>query len=180
MVMATPFITTVVISSITPNKFVIRIGKIMPKGLRKKRSTPKGSIFVALSFISFLTLLTGMGLLLVKSPDKKAELYASLISQYQTKLETELLSFDLQEQLQQQTYALSLQALKANPKNAQSWKVLAQQLAQMNQIDKAMKARDIAITLGAQHVPPVMAMRSLMPERNLALSDTLVSATIQR
>lgn len=157
----------------------------MPTASFKKRSKRrnivfKAVIFVSLSTISLLTLLMGTGLFLIKSPTQKAELYAAMVDQYQTQLQTTFMQPSVEVYLKEQSLDLAVKAVQVNPEKAESWKILAQQFAQTDQIDQAMKARDVAILLGLQDISPVTTMQTLMPERNLALSKVLVSNTIKR
>lgn len=152
----------------------------MSQRQRNRRQAHKGFVFFAFSALNICCLFLGMALCLLKSPQDKAEIYMAMAQQYQDKAETEVLQPAAQTYLLQQSHNLVRQALEHNQYDATLWGNLSVILAKMDQIDLAMKARDIAGDLGARDLPAIMAMRTLLPARDLALSDTLDMQTTTR
>lgn len=145
-----------------------------------RRKVRKAVVFMALSILSLFSLSLGMGLLLTKAPESKAQLYMALADDYSQKAQTELLQPEAQAYLLDQSFALAEKALQKSLYNPDLWKQYALILAQRNDIDQAMQAREIALSLGVKEFPTITAMRTLLPEKNFALSDPLLSKTIMR
>ncbi|HPF77834.1 MAG TPA: hypothetical protein PLF01_00960 [Alphaproteobacteria bacterium] len=152
----------------------------MSQRQRNRRQAHKGFVFFAFAALNIFCLVLGMALCLLKSPQDKAEIYMAMAQQYQDKAETEVLQPSAQTYLLKQSHNLVRQALGHNKYDASLWGNLSVILAKLDQIDLAMKARDIAVDLGAQELPAMMAMRTLLPARDLALSDTLDMQTTTR
>lgn len=138
---------------------------------KRNRAGHKGFTLVALSTVSLFGLFLGLSLCLVKSPATKAGIYLALADQYTQQAQDDLLQPEAMQYLQTQSSVMIRHALRETPYNPNLWQSLSLALVQSDEIDHAMQARAIAGDLGLTDLPTISALRSLLPARNLALSD---------
>lgn len=144
----------------------------MPERCCEKRKKYHKAIALGVLFvISFFVLCFGMGLCLTKLPEQKSEFYLAMATQYQEKAETELLPQQTQAYLLQQSYDLMNKAIKQDPYNPALWKNLTLVLAKQNKEDKAIQARDVAMTLGVSDLPMIVGMAPLLSACDIASSE---------
>lgn len=137
-------------------------------------------ILVALFIISSFSLFLGLSLCLIKSPEEKSNYYMAASDRYIKQVQNPDLQIEsVSYLLHQSRLALSM-ALQENPYNASAWLALSLTLAKTDNVHLAMQARDIAVDLGLSDLPTVQALRSLLPARNVVLSDIQNDLVITR
>lgn len=139
--------------------------------LKRDRAEHAGVILVALFIISSFSLCLGLSLCLVKSPKAQSKYYVATSNSYIQQIQNADLQPESIDYLLDQSRVALSKAIQIDSYNASAWLALSLTLAQKNDVHHAMHARDIAGDLGLSDLPTVSALRSLLPARNLALSQ---------
>ena len=147
---------------------------------KRARAGHKGIPLVALFIVSLFSLSLGLGLCLTKTPESKSSTYLALANKYQEQARLSSLQPETSQHLLNYARDMIHASIRITPYNSGAWQSLSLTLAQSQDIDRAMQARDIAGTLGFEPLPTIHAMRALLPARNLALSDPLDHQTMMR
>lgn len=138
----------------------------------------KGVTLLAFFMVSFLSLGLGLSLFLVKSPESKAAIYKSMAADYVAQSQLNDLERQTSNDLIDQAQSMLVAGITLSPYDAGAWTQLSEVYAGANNINKAMRARTVAATLGAENLPTINALKSMLPERNLALSSALPVAPL--
>lgn len=138
----------------------------------QKHHQKTGSIIVtgALFMVSLFSLCLGLTLCLTKSPSAQSSYYLALSHQYEAQLDVAVLQPESEKYLLEQSREMIEHSIHATPYNASSWSNLSVTLAQLNKMDKAVQARDIAQDLGASSLLTFSALRSLSSGHDVAFS----------
>ena len=136
----------------------------------------------SLLMMCFMSLSLGLGLCLIKSPDSRATTYLEMVSQYQNQMDASA-NLDTKIFLAEEKQILIHQAIMIDPDHAKSWQDLSMTLAQLNDLDSALKSRDIAFQLSPTIEMSIEKLQASLPDtmvdnHKIALSDNALQHRI--